>query len=328
MTDREIFYKIVNFDKPDRLICGPPCHGMEYMGVNHQGYDDTDHNDGNNKPVGAKWTDIWNTGWVKEYPDVMGFPKVNPLSDLSALKNYIWPNPNDERICKLIYAGKDNYDVSMDKILSGAHRDTLWEKSYMLVGMENMMDYFYTEPNYVREILHKIMDFQMGIAEHYIKCGVEMVHLGDDLGCQDRLLLSPGIINEFLVPEYRRLFDFYRKKNVLIGFHSCGYVEPLLELFIDLGVNILNPMQATANNFYNVINVTKGRMAIQGGISTKIIMEKSEREIRDTVIETIGVLGKYGGYFCSADQGMPFPPGSLETVKKAVENYDVNKLQI
>ena len=322
MTDREVFFETVRFGKPDRMLFGVPSYGLGYMGVNHQGFDDNDHDDGHNKPVGAKWVDIWGTGWEKEYPDVMGFPKINPLAEMSALSTYNWPDPNDERICSKIYEDKARY-TDMDLIINGSHRDTLWEKAYMLVGMENMMDYFYSEPDYARTVLHKIMDFQMGIAEHYIKNGVEMVGLGDDLGCQDRLLLSPYIINEFLAPEYKRLFDFYKDRDVLIGFHSCGHVEPILELFIELGVNILNPMQATANDFRRVISVTKGRMAILGGISTKIIMEGSDDDIRAVVKETIGILGAYGGYFCSADQGMPFTEHSIEVLRDSVTSYPI-----
>ena len=69
----------------------------------------------------------------------------------------------------------------------------------MLVGMENMLCYFLSEPEAVRELFHVIMDFQLGIARHYLTVGVEMVQLGDDLGSQSRLLLSPRLVHEFLV---------------------------------------------------------------------------------------------------------------------------------
>ncbi|MGI5854985.1 MAG: hypothetical protein ACOX64_00845 [Candidatus Merdivicinus sp.] len=64
-----------------------------------------------------------------------------------------------------------------------------------------MMEWFYTEPEKARDILHHIMDFQMGIAAHYLQCGIELAEFGDDLGTQNSLLLSPNIIREFLVPE-------------------------------------------------------------------------------------------------------------------------------
>lgn len=82
------------------------------------------------------------------------------------------------------------------------------------------------------------MDFQLGIARHYLSLGVEMVTMSDDLGTQHGLLLSPTLIHDFLLPEYKRLFDLYKSKGVLVNFHSCGYIEPILDVFMDLGVVI------------------------------------------------------------------------------------------
>ncbi|MGC9346572.1 MAG: uroporphyrinogen decarboxylase family protein, partial [Anaerolineae bacterium] len=205
--------------------------------------------------------------------------------------------------------------------LVGSHRDTLWEKSYMLVGMEAMMVYFYTEPEAVREVLHRIMDFHLGIARHYLEVGVEIVGMSDDLGTQRGLLLSPEIIGSFLVPEYRRLFDFYKSHDVLINFHSCGHIMPLLETFIDLGVDILNPIQATANDLDELRQITQGRMALQGGVSSATIVSGPVEAIRDEVAERLWQLGRAGGYFCGPDQGMPWPEAHIQALYEAVEEF-------
>jgi len=165
------------------------------------------------------------------------------------------------------------------------------------------------------------MDFQIGIAKHYINTGVEVVELGDDMGTQAGLLLGKNIFNKFLLPEYRRLFEFYKSHNVFICFHSCGYIESLLESFIELGVDVLNPVQATANNLSRVIEITQGRMALQGGISTDLIMTGTPEQIRQTVKDTIMLLGKRGGYFCSPDQYLPFPDESIAVFDEAVAEF-------
>lgn len=94
-----------------------------------------------------------------------------------------------------------------------------------------------------REVLRRIMDFHLGIAEHYAELGVEIVSLSDDLGTQQGLLLSPQIIDEFLMPEYRRLIGFYKRRGVTVNFHSCGHVEPLIGRFLERGIDILNPIR-------------------------------------------------------------------------------------
>jgi uroporphyrinogen decarboxylase len=258
---------------------------------------------------------------------VMGFPVGNPLSDLvMGLKSFHPPDPDDERLCSLIYQQAKGWDRQAT-FLTGAHRDTLWEKSYMLVGMENMLCYFLSEPEAVRDLFHQIMDFQLGIARHYLAIGVEMVQLGDDLGTQSRLLFSPHLLHEFLIPEYRRLCDLYREHGVLINFHSCGHITPLLETFIDLGINILNPNQASANDLEEVRRVTQGRMALQGGISSSTLVSGPIKAIQAETVERMWQLGRQGGYFCCPDQGLPWPEEHYQVMEKTVGEQGVYPLR-
>lgn len=316
ISKKENAIRIIKFDNPEYMMTGLPCYSLGYTGCDHEGYESGGHD----CPVGTKWSDIWGTGWVKEHAEVMGFPKYNPLSDINSLKGYIFPDPDDERICGRIYEMKKGYKGG-DCFLGGSHRDTLWEKSYMLAGMENMMTFLYDEPGYARELLHRIMDFQIGIANHYIKLGVETVFMSDDLGMQNSLLIGADLLYEFFVPEYRRLFELYKKHGVIINFHSCGHIEPVLDMFIDLGVDVLNPVQATANDLVKVRKITENKIALQGGISTDIIMKGPAGVIESEVERTIRLLGKNGGYFCGPDQGMPFPKEHIDALWRAAENF-------
>jgi len=172
------------------------------------------------------------------------------------------------------------------------------------------------------------MDFQMVIAHHYLEVGIEIANFSDDLGMQNRLLLSPRIIQEFLVQEYHRLFDLYRSNGVIINFHSCGHIQPLLETFIELGVNILNPLQATANDLDEVRRVTQGRMALQGGVRSDVIVNGPTQAIRHEVAQRIGQLGRHGGYFCAEDQGMLWPEEHYQALELAVEEFGMYPIQV
>lgn len=318
MTNKENALRILRFDSPERIVSDIPAHYISYFGVDHEGWD----GHGEDLPPHSMWSDIWNIRWEKELPDVMGFPKGNPLAEVSALKDYVWPDPNDERLISDIYR-KAGLGRGADAFLTGSHRDTLWERAYMLVGMEALMEYFFTEPEFVKDVFHHIMDFQLGIAEHYLAAGVEVVECGDDLGTQRALLLSPRIINEFLVPEYRRLYSMYKERGVIINFHTCGHIEPLIDLFVELGIDVINPVQATANDLSAIVSKSGGRLALQGGVSTKIIMEGPEEAIRAAVKHAIATAGGRGGYFCAPDQGMPFPPENIAAFNRAVEELGV-----
>ncbi len=290
MNPKENALHIIHFGTPDRVTPAPPSHAIAYFGANHEG----DDGGGHHVPVGTQWTDVWGTVWHRELEGVMGFPRHHPLSDFpNALKTYPWPDPDDPRIYERIYTQAENWRVD-STFLTGSHRETLWEKAYMLVGMETLMCAFYTHPGAVRELFHRIMDFQLGIAKHYLSAGVEMVGMSDDLGTQRGLLLSPEILNNFLVPEYQRLFDLYKSRAVLINFHSCGHIQPLLDLFMDLGVDILNPIQASANDLYALRSATQDRMALMGGIQSATIVNGPPEAIRAEIAIRLWQLGQHG----------------------------------
>jgi uroporphyrinogen decarboxylase len=315
--------RIINFDRPERVITQWPNHAISFLGADHEGFEDGGHH----MPIQVPWTDIWGVTWVRELEGMMGFPQRHPLSNLPAsLPSFRWPDPDDARIAGRIYEQARSWNRD-ETFLTGSHRDTLWEKSYMLAGMENMMVYFRTEPGAVCELLHHIMDFHLGIARHYLQVGVELVTLGDDLGIQDRLLLPPEVIGQFLVPEYRRIFELYRKEGVLISFHSCGHVTPLLDLFMELGVSILSPVQATANDLHAMRRVTQGKMALQGGVSSATIYDGPVEAIRREVARRLWQLGREGGYFCGPDQVLPWPAEHIQAFEGAVEEFGRYPLQ-
>jgi len=323
MNAKENALRIIRFDHPERVVTGPPVHWLRFHGCDHEGYAD---DLGDHHPVGSCWLDVWGTEWHKEHAGVMGLAKGNPLAEVASLKGYRWPDPDDERICGRIYREMEEFEGG-DRFLGGRHRDTLWEKAYMLVGMEAMMVYFYAEPAFARDVLHPIMDFHLGIAEHYIKLGVEIVHLGDDLGTQKGPLLGPKIVDAFLVPEYERLFRFYKERDVLIVFHSCGKVDSVLDTFLQLGVDVLNPVQATANDLDALRRRTQGKMTLQGAINSATGMDGPVERIAAEVRERIWQLGHEGGYFCTWDQGLPFPEAHAAALPEAIEAYGRYPLQ-
>ncbi|HGJ63942.1 TPA: hypothetical protein ENS27_00975 [bacterium] len=84
---------------------------------------------------------------------------------------------------------------------------------------------------------------------------------------------------------------------------------------------MLNPIQATANNLDHIRTITNGRMTLQGGVSSAVIMDGPVEKIVEEVRRRMWQLGQDGGYFCSPDQGMPFPKEHIDAVYNAVVEY-------
>ena len=318
--------KIINYDQPERIEVCVPMRPVSYLGCDHESLDIVSQAD---KEASGTWEDIWGTAF-RFYPGgISETPIGHPLTDgVDALPGYRWPDPNDERLTGKIYQDLKGITDPENGFITGLHRDLLWEKSYMLAGMENMMMWFIIEPELVKEIFHKIMDFQMGIAEHYLNAGVELVKFGDDLGGQTNALFSHEIFSEFILPEYRRIFDFYKQNNVLIYLHSCGNIHNFLEDYMDLGVDVLNPVQATANDLDWVRAKTQGRIALEGGVRSSIVMHGKETEVEQEVLTRMIQLGNAGGYFCKPDQTMPYPDNNYAKLVETVGLYGQYPLKI
>ena len=316
MNAIENFYEVVKFGRPEYIPWKTPDYGLRYHGSNHEDFEGHGHH----SPVGTEWTDIWGTVWHKDLPDVMAFPKRFPLEDLETLDAYTFVDPDGEKYTGLIAELLEKHNPK-EAILAGSHRDTLWERAYMLVGMETLMEYFYTEPDLVKRLFRKITDFHLRMAEHYVAAGCKIAYLSDDHGTQNSLLLGEKIIREFFLPEYERLFGYYKANGVLINFHSCGHIEPMLDIFMDLGVDILNPIQASANDLDAIRAKTQGRMAILGGVNSEVLMNGTADEIRDLTKLRMEQLGKNGGYICTPDQWMPFPKDAVEILEDTVQKY-------
>ncbi len=317
MTKTENARRIIRYDKPEQVVRDIPKHFVGYRGVNHESLDGRF---GHGSPIGSRWTDIWGVEWEKKQEGIMGYPISFPLSEPEDLAGYKWPSADDPMIYERIYQmAEDRKDP--DTLICGSHRNLLFEKVEKLMSMENLLVYLYTEPEFVREIFERYTEFQLGIAKHYLAVGVDMIHCSEDLGTQNSTLISKEMLNEFLVPYYKRLFDFYKQYGVMIELHSCGHIEPFLDVFMDLGVDVLNPIQYTANDVENIRKITQGRMALHGGIRSDLLLDGTPAQIEAEVERMIKLLGKDGGYFCDIDQAMIYPKQNVEALDRAVAKY-------
>lgn len=317
MADKENARRIINFDKPDRIQSRVPIYLVGYRGCYHESYSEDIRDE--DRTDDCSWVDVWGTTWEKRATEYMGLPIKYPLSELEDIAQYEFPDPYDPRIYTQIYCHKDLDSIKENAFLTGFQRELLWERAYMLGGMENIMMSFLLKPDLVKQLFQKIMDFQMVIAEHYVRLGVEMIKMSDDLGGQKTALFSNKIFKEFFLPQYERIFSYYKEKDILIYFHSCGNIESFLDDFINLGVDILNPVQATANNLQFVREKTNGKIAIEGALNSQVMMSGTADEVRKEVIEKIAILGKNGGYFCCPDQKMNYPEKNLDIMMKTIQ---------
>jgi len=107
-----------------------------------------------------------------------------------------------------------------------------------------------TEPQYVADLLGRLTDAWLeNLRRFYAAVGdrVQILQFNDDLGTQDAPFLSPQMFRELIMPHYRRGLDWvHRNTSMKVFMHNCGAIYPLIPSLIEMGVDILNPVQITA----------------------------------------------------------------------------------
>jgi uroporphyrinogen decarboxylase len=134
---------------------------------------------------------------------------------------------------------------------------------------------------------------------------VDMIKIGDDLGTQESLLMSPDMYREILKPVHTDFIQFIKERTkAKIFFHTDGDVVPLIDDFIEMGIDILNPIQTSAGKMADLANLKKrfGKNIIFcGGIDThRILPAGTTIEVRDEVKRVMELLGEGGGYMLAS----------------------------
>jgi uroporphyrinogen decarboxylase len=199
--------------------------------------------------------------------------------------------------------------IDRDKYLIGGGLGYFcFERVWALMGMETFFSAVIEFPNEVRYVLHELAKYARGAFDRYLDMGVDGVSFSEDLGAQKSLMISPKHFREFFLPEYKYALENVLKEKKFVNFHSCGCVDEIAKDLADMGITVLNPIQARANDLRKIKKDASGKMALDGGIDTHMILTGTPEDIKAEVIRIMEILKPGGGYICGPDQGFPNMP--------------------
>ncbi|MEM1507272.1 MAG: uroporphyrinogen decarboxylase family protein [Candidatus Bathyarchaeia archaeon] len=273
------------------------------------------------------WIDKWGVRWEAARRDMVPFPKGNPLPSLDKLDEYEFPNPWELGFTCEDEAYLRSIDRSSHLVLGGLTY-FMFERAWALMGMENFFKSFFTHPKEMKRLLHEIANFNIGVFRRYLELGLDGVSISEDLGHQRGLMISPKIFREFFLPEYKRCFEELVREGKIVEFHSCGCIQDIIDDLIGVGITILNPVQARANDLLVVKDKCNGRIALKGGVDSHLLMLGPIDEIRGEVKRVINILAPGGGYIIGPDQSMPFPTDHVEALWATAKSYGKYPLSV
>lgn len=177
---------------------------------------------------------------------------------------------------------------------------SIWQHPTFLRGLDNMLMDLLADPDAAAFLMDRFTDFYVAFFDRMLSCAdgkIDILRIADDLATQDRLMVSPVQFDEFFSPRLKRLIDMAHAHGAKVMYHSCGAIVPLIEKLIDLGVDILDPIQVTADGMDpSYLKAAFGdRLCLHGAIDTQYLLPAgSPEDVAEAVEQTIDELGPDG----------------------------------
>ncbi|MHB9129603.1 MAG: uroporphyrinogen decarboxylase family protein [Armatimonadota bacterium] len=255
------------------------------------------------------WTDDWGTVWQMTAGDMVPTDVYYPLADITRIETYAWPDP-----WKLTWNAEDQqrFDaIDRDKMLvGGMHVKFLCERLCCVMGMENFLMAMYEEPERLQILIDFIVDYNIVCLHRLMELGIDTLHVSEDLGAQNALMMSPDLFRRFLMPAYERCFSEVLARGLIIDFHSCGCIQEIAPDLVALGVGVLNPVQVSANDQARVKRDVMGHTAVLGGINSVVILNGTPDDVRAEVRRAFDIWKPGGGWIAAPDQVVPGAPAA------------------
>lgn len=178
---------------------------------------------------------------------------------------------------------------------------TVWEASWYLRSMPALMMDMIEENEKATWLFDTVTANACERAKAYARAGVDIIAMGDDIGMQQSIMMSKEMYRQWIQPRLRKVIQAARAANpdVLIFYHTCGYVEPLIGDLIEAGIDILNPVQPECMDFAEIHAQYGDQLSFNGTLGTQTTMPfGSPDEVRKTTIQNLKIAGEKGGLLC------------------------------
>ena len=248
------------------------------------------------------YIDEWDIGWCSvAYDTPYGSGRYtefdhHPLAEDGAIENYQPPDPTNPELYKeaewVLQNFKDEYWIV------GVTVTTIFECAWALRGYERMLTDFALNPDLAERILDLPYHYHLAAAKKLTQMGVDMIWIGDDVGAQHAMLISPKMWRRFLKPRMANFIAELKAINpqVKVAYHSDGCIYPIIPDLIEIGLDVLNPVQPASMDPVRLKREYGDRLCFWGSIDEQHTLPfGSAADVRAEVRSRIETLGKHGG---------------------------------
>jgi hypothetical protein len=209
-------------------------------------------------------------------------------------------------------------------LVSGFVEMGLFERSYLLMGMDEALMAYLTETELMTDMLTALADYKIDLIERFDDAAnLDMIWYGDDWGTQDNLFMLPNIWRETIKPGTQRIYDCMKSRKIIINQHSCGKIDEVCADMVEMGADVWNPCQP-CNDLAGLKKEFGGRIAFAGGIDSQFVLDRegvTSDEVRAEVRMRIDELATGGGYIAGPSHSVPYDKELLDAMNDEIETY-------
>ncbi len=273
---------------------------------------------------GVRWEGGVPAGFEWE-PRIQAYAVGHPLADLTALDGYTFPDPEEPEMFGAMFDGIDH----QANLVMAEVPYLLFERAYLLMGMEAFFVATADQPDAVALLLHRIADYQIALigrlteSRHFgIAQGADAIRATDDYGGQNSLLMSPRTWRRLIKPELARIVAATKEAGAMFFLHSCGHIMELVPDLIEMGVDVLDPIQAAANDHARLKQLYGDRITFMYGVNSQgALSQGTPAEVDADVRECVRLLAPGGGYVLGPDNAIAIPEANYRAYLDAGERY-------
>lgn len=281
--------------------------------------------------AGDTYTDEWGLDFQS---DGLYFNIINaPLKDakIGDLERYDWPDPSDpERVKGVAEEARYWYDHSTYALLGPGIACSLFEQCWYLRGFEQFLLDLIMDKEFAHALLRKVLNIRKIMYGKFLENAgkyLDVIYVADDIAMQSGPMMSLDLFREMIKPYYEEYFGFLKSRTeAKLFYHCCGGIEPFLKDLIDIGCDILNPVQTAAAGMDPIqLKETYGdKIVFWGGVDTQHILPNgTTKEIQEATVKMIDIMGAGGGYVLSAVHNIQpdTPPENIMTMLDTAFHY-------
>lgn len=259
---------------------------------------------------------VWNRSGADKDIGVVEKPLIEDLEE----STYYFPKPDIPRLRQDI---EELLATQKDCFTFMGFGFCMFERSWSLMGMENVLASMIICPEELELLYDRICDYFLELVDVALEYDIDAVYFGDDWGQQKGLIMGPAHWRRFIKPRMARLYERVKSKNKFVIQHSCGDCHEIFPDLIEIGLDCYQTFQPEVYDIAAIKKLYGKDLSFWGGISSqRALPNMTPKQIQEETIRIIQCLRKDGGLIIAPTHAISFdaPPQNILAMAEVFQN--------